>query len=105
MRSRSTILWREPWQPVVDAREKETLEAELRREVAQRHPLHDQPASAIGRRVDADDVLFLVRDRFAVVRLTWTAAAPDHPPWPMTRFFADVDELSRDCLVPDADLY
>jgi hypothetical protein len=104
MPSHASIVWREPWQPVVDARET-ILEAELRREVAPPHPLHEQPASAIGRRADADDVLFLVEARFAVVHLTWTAAAPDRPPWPMTRFFADVDELSRDCLVPDADLY
>jgi hypothetical protein len=63
------IDWSEPWYFGLSG-----LEQELNREVSSQHPLWQVEALAVGRRIDNDDVLFLLSDYqppLAVVRLTW----------------------------------
>jgi hypothetical protein len=75
----------DPWSRVsADART--ALEAELRAEVSQEHPLFGKPVIAVARREGCDDVLFSVEEdpaRFVLVHLTWRQA-PEPPPWPRT---------------------
>lgn len=90
--------WLDPWQPVAPT-DAAPLEAELRRELSANHPLFGLPLTAIGRRSDADDVLFVIRQeplRLAVVRLTWRGSAEADPQWPATEFFeGDRDWITR----------
>jgi hypothetical protein len=75
-----------PW-IVVGVRERAALEAELRAEVADGHPLFGMPVVAIARCQACDEVAFSVETdpvRFVRVHLTWRHAA-EPAPWPTTR--------------------
>jgi hypothetical protein len=64
-----------------------TLEAELRAEVAEGHPLFGMCATAIVRCEGCDEVVFSVETdpvRFVSVHLTWRHAA-ERAPWPSTK--------------------
>jgi hypothetical protein len=59
----------EPWAAVTS--HAANLEAELRREVSEGHPLHGYSPSAVAQRTDSDDVLFrLDRSSKAVFDVT-----------------------------------
>jgi hypothetical protein len=96
--------WREPWVPVANEREPGLLAAELLREVAPGHPLHDRPVRIWARRCDCDDVLVLVGnpEQLAVVHLSY-ASRPDRPPWPKTRIFDSFAEFVEKIMIPDHD--
>lgn len=83
--------WRSRWYPIAgDSAQVEAMEHELRRELADGHPLFGLPVRAVSRRQDCDDVLFAIEDgsgRVAVVHLTWTRRPPDRPPWPVTNMY------------------
>ncbi|MFG3255420.1 hypothetical protein [Streptomyces sp. NPDC048172] len=75
-----------PWFLVPAHPGRATLEAELRAEVSEGHPLHGKPVIAVARCERCDEVLFSVEEdpvRFVRVHLTWKQG-PDTPPWPMT---------------------
>ena len=97
------IEWREPWVQVTEDEQRRRLEAELRRELATSHQLHGRAARAVARRIDQDDVLFLVGEELAVVHLTYSKSAPERPPWPRTRLFSSSVEFVSKCLLPDHD--
>jgi hypothetical protein len=83
--------WVEPWYSIA-GNEKLTLELELARELTAGHPLYGAPVSALGRRLDCDDVLFGLTDgtgRVALVHLTWSAG--EKPPWPWTDIYPSID--------------
>ena len=75
----------------------EQLEARLRLEVAEGHALFNVPMSAIGVRLDGDDVLFRVKDggEFVVVHLTWTRSPPERPPWPNIVFRGHAEKFAE----------
>jgi hypothetical protein len=82
--------WPEGWRPI-DHAQKPQFEAELKRELAPAHLLHGVVASALGRRDDRDDFLFVLDDsRVAVVHLTWKAEK--EPNWPKAWLFGGFDE-------------
>jgi hypothetical protein len=83
------------WQPqplppqwaLVPVDTRAALEAELRTEVAEGHPLFGERAIAIARCEGCDEVVFSVETdpaRFVSVHLTWRGA-PERPPWPWTQ--------------------
>jgi hypothetical protein len=93
--------WLAPWVEVADGI---GLEAILRREIADGHPLYDLPAVAVGRRIDCDDVVFRVEHpsfRLAVVHLTWRRQPESDPTWPQTVLFANWDDWIENCMGPD----
>lgn len=63
------------------------LEAELRTEVAEGHPLFGARVIAIARCEGCDEVVFSVETdpaRFVSAHLTWRGAQ-EQPPWPLTQ--------------------
>ncbi len=98
----SEIEWLEPWQPVSEA-ERQTLEAELGRELTQGHLLFGQPVTIIGRRIDQDDVLCSLSrsGRVAIVHLTWRVAPETDPQWRTVQMFDDIDSWIAACMKTD----
>lgn len=75
-----------PWAVIANAETSARLEAQLRTEVADGHPLFGKTVIAIARCDRCDEVLYSVDEEpawFAQVHLTWRSA-PDSPPWPST---------------------
>ena len=92
------INWVRPWEPVDEGG---SLEAELRRELIEGHPLFGIPATAVACRIDCDDVLFRTSDAdcpFAVVHLTWSASKTKHKDWPWTQCFSSLQEWIEECM-------
>ena len=78
------------------------LAAELQRELHPDHALFGSPVSAVARRQDCDDVLFMLNDgRVAIVHLTCSgkrgAVADD--PW--TVFFDSIDSFIEQSMKPE----
>lgn len=99
----SQIPWREPWHAISrDSAAK--AEAELHREMCDKHVLFGRVLTAIGCRQDCDDVLFYlgeVAPSFAVVHLT--CRRETQPEWPHTTFFDSLASWVEQCLIPDAE--
>jgi hypothetical protein len=78
-----------PWTPIIGEDDRNALEAELARELAPMHPLYQNMAMAFARRLDCEDVAYvLARGRIAVISLTWSSAEePDG--FPMHRVYED----------------
>jgi hypothetical protein len=92
LRELSAVPMEEPWRPVT-ADEAAGLERELARELGRGHALHRKQACAVARRVDCDDVLFLVENGnapLAVVHLTWQRES--RPEWPVHLLFLSVQD-------------
>jgi hypothetical protein len=88
-----------PWQPVAPG-----LELELVKEVGTQHPLYQQKAVAVARRLDNDDVLFVLPESalpLAVVHLTWKGSPETSPEWPATKFYASVAAWVENCMKAD----
>lgn len=99
-----SIDWLDPWVPLEAGKIAEGLKRELLREIATGHPLCDHPLTAVGRRVDNDDVLYLVHaepPQLAVVHLTWSGKRETSPEWPGTSFFPTVAEWVAKCMKVD----
>lgn len=80
----------EPWVLLPDAQAREILEAQLRLEVSEGHPLFGKPVIALARCNRCDEVVFSVEDdpvRFVQVHLTWRQG-PETPPWPATEYLS-----------------
>jgi hypothetical protein len=68
------------------------LIAELRREVAAGHMLHERTCQVVPMAYPADDVVVVVdAELVAIVHLTHAKA--DRPPWPMTEIFESAGSL------------
>jgi hypothetical protein len=89
----------DPWYRAVPG-----LEAELRNELGDGHPLYGRKAIAVARRQDSDDVLFLLLDHpspLAVVHLTWTGRPERNSNWPQTTFYTSLQDWVERCMKPD----
>jgi hypothetical protein len=80
------IEWRGSWEAVANDVERQFLETELTTTLHPAHTLYKRPITAIARRTDNDEVLFLVRNsggggrEFVQVHLTGsTERTPDEP--------------------------
>src|SRR6266508_3561019 len=94
--------WRAPWVPV-SKEHTPMLEAELSRELPAGHALYGRQARAIARRLDRDDVLFLLDGgpRVAVVHLTYSSRPEQAPEWPWARVFVNLEEWVQLCMLRD----
>jgi hypothetical protein len=80
------IAWKEPWQAIQAMAEIAAVQKQLEREITARHPLYGKGATAIGRRIDNDDVLVYLEDgTLANVHLVWgsglDAFSDQYPTW------------------------
>ena len=98
---------REPWFTLEGmAQLANGLERELEAEVAPGHALYGLQVSAVARRGDCDDGLFILHDgtnRVAVVHLTLTQNPPDRLPFPGTTLFPDLEHWLLDGMRRDHD--
>jgi hypothetical protein len=107
IRDLAAVTWLKPWTTLTPT-EREALEAELVRELHGDHPLHDRSARAFLRRIDRDDVLFIVSRpvQLAVVHLTFASSAPEQAPWPKTEVYEQtwqfVDRTHKDAIEYEA---
>jgi hypothetical protein len=93
------LTWREPWE-LIPLEQREVLDRELDRELCAAHALAGTAHVAVARRVDRDDVLFIIDDeRLALVHLTWNRETD--PRWPMTIPVADVASFVSEHMKPD----
>lgn len=91
-----------PWKETADV-VKDKLGEELRKEVAQGHPLYGIRASVVAKRQDRDDVLFALEGHssgLAVVHLTWKGKPELNPTWPSTTFYSDWQDWVERCMKP-----
>jgi hypothetical protein len=101
IRELAAVNWQWPW-TLLSPAEHDLFHAELRREVDVQHVLHGRPARPFLKRVDRDDVLFVMSApvQLAVVHLTYTPTPPEHPPLPATvpydRVWEFVDRTHRE---------
>ena len=92
----------EPWEEFGPGQADAFL-LELSRELSPGHPLHGVQLDPIGHSRAADDVLFAAHDgRVAEVHLTWSRRA-EQPPWPMHRFYSNLDEWIEHVVLPEHD--
>jgi hypothetical protein len=99
----SQIQWREPWHSISpDYAPK--AEAELHRELCAGHVLFGRSVTAVGNRIDCDDILFHLGHappQFAVVHLTFQRESD--PTWPHTVLYDSLTTWVEQCMVPDAE--
>jgi hypothetical protein len=80
----------EPWTRILDSGTRSALEAQLKVEAGEGHPLSGKSVTALARCSRCDEALFGIEGspaRFAQVHLTWRPA-PDTAPWPWTEFLS-----------------
>lgn len=84
----ANIEWQEPWRAIQFATEIPHVQNQLEREVSVQHPLYGRDARVIGRRIDNDDVVAVLRDgTYVNVHLVWAtgtslgAFTTQYPSW------------------------
>jgi hypothetical protein len=99
----------DPWYSIEGADDlQEGLDAELEREIPHGHVLDGRRAHCIGRRVDNDDVLYVLDGEgpeVAVVHLTWRRTRETSPSWPWTDVFRNLAEFAAERMETDASEY
>lgn len=88
----------EPWSDLRDAgpgrdEQRESLSAELAKELSVGHVLHGSAFSIVARSNANDDILIKVDDdgTWALVHLTWRGSR-ERPPWPQAVVFSAVED-------------
>ena len=102
MKASDPIEWLPPWIPV--ERQADEFVDELERELASGHVLSGKNADAIARRIDKDEVLFVIDDapkQYAVVHLTWSGSKEHDPKWPFTVIFSSLEQWVDECMKRD----
>lgn len=81
------------------------LSLSLEKEVALGHLIYGQSVRALARRIDCDDVLFvLASGQVACVHLIWSGQQ-ESPPWPSTHVYGSLQEFIATRMQDDAALY
>jgi hypothetical protein len=91
IRELAAVSWLRPWTTITPG-ERDAFGRELRRELHPAHPLYGRAARAFLRRMDRDDILFVMSHpvQLAVVHLTYTVSPPDRLPWPSAELYEHV---------------
>lgn len=97
--------WLRPWKGIGEIAE--SLEAELAKEICDRHCLQGTAVHLIGKREDCDDVLVAMEEdnRLAVVHLTWSGHVELDSRFPVTEFYSGWQDWVDRCLLPEHRLY
>ena len=94
------VHWLEPWMPIESGKTRSTFEAELCCELSAGHPLHGLLVTAIARRKDQDDVLFMLGDgTVAEVHLTWLRRR-EVDGLPRTSIYPSIEAWTEHCMIP-----
>ncbi len=95
----------EPWESPRDDADRTRLEDELRREISRHHQLSGKSVHAFARRVDRDDVVFVIDGgpQVATVHLTYSVEVD--PSFPITHFYDSIEEFCRIRMKPDHEEY
>lgn len=95
----------EPWESPRDDADRTRFDDELRREISRKHQLSGKAVRAFARRVDSDDVAFVVDGgpQVATVHLTYSVEAD--PSFPVTRFYESIEEFGRIRMKSDHEEY
>lgn len=96
----------EPWEEVTAYGEQ--ISEELKKEVREDGILYRKEAVAIVRRKDCDDVLFDIqgmKEKLAVIHLTWSGKKDPNSGWPFTTLFSDLESWKTECMIPDHEDY
>jgi hypothetical protein len=98
--------WIPPWQQISD-RGRAAYEHELKLETSPGHPLHGVPATAIGRTMHDDNILFQLHGHaaaLAVVHLTFRGRPEREVKWPHVTLYRHLDHwIMRGMLIDAAD--
>ena len=77
------IVWKTPWRAIQFDAEIPGVQRQLEREISIKHPLFGKGATAIGRRIDNDDILVVLDDgSYANVHLVWGTNGSFNGPFP-----------------------
>jgi len=93
----------EPWLSV-SGDECLMLEAELLKEMRDDHVLARISCTAVARRCDCDDVLFITdfpKGLLAIVHLTWSGHPDQYAQWPHTTFFDSWEAFEKEEMLPE----
>lgn len=91
----------ENWE-LIDSEVQRKFSDELKREAPSGHVLFGVNASAIAKREDRDDFLFIIEHpeyKYAEVHLTWSIETD--PAWPSASLFKSIDEWKQE-IIDDA---
>jgi hypothetical protein len=86
-----------PWERVEEGHQ---LITELYKELPEGHILEGKMVEPIARRLDQDDVLFLVKEekiQYALVHLTWTGHQEKDKKWPHAVLYPDLETWIEQC--------
>ena len=80
------IVWQKPWRAIQTADSTRAIQRRLEHEITHAHPLTGKGATAIGQRIDNDDVLARLSDgTYVNIHLVWGSGPerfPDkYPDW------------------------
>lgn len=90
----------EPWVHI--SYNNTSFEDELHKEISEKHVLYRLKVKAIAKRIDCDDVLFLInKNEYAVVHLTWKSKSENNPEWPITTIYKHYEDWKQHCMVPN----
>jgi hypothetical protein len=98
--------WLKPWERLEVGGD--PFVRELEKEIAVEHVLHGRSATAVGRHIGCDDILFVTDDPthpLAVVHLTWLGRMEADPRWPHTTLYQSWQDWVERCLLPDHRLH
>ena len=98
------IDWIIPWESVLGR--VDNFNAGLQLEISVQHQMYSRHATAIGHRIDCDDVLFVLDDgTLAVVHLTWSGTQNDDQRYPWTTLYSSVEDFVERAMLPDSREY
>jgi hypothetical protein len=93
---------KQPWM-TLEAKFTTSTVDELYREIGANHALNGKKVSAVARRQDCDDILFLFEGEAgcAVVHLTYRGKIEPDPRWPSTEIFVSLEAWRLQRMIPD----
>ncbi len=90
-----------PWKPVLENEQRLVLETELASTISRDHLLQGKRAQAFARRVDCDEVAYIIDGgpQIAVVHLTYSVETDSN--WPLAIVYDSVDHFAEARMIPD----
>jgi hypothetical protein len=97
----------QPWFSIQkpEAATADSIVAELKLELSEKHLLYNQPVTLLARRTDCDDMLFKFgtpNERFAVVHLTYSGKREVNLDFPRTEVFDSFADFAKNRMQRDA---
>jgi hypothetical protein len=96
----------EPWTSIDDfpVSNKKAMENEIKKEIAESHPLYGKPLNVMARREDQDEVLCESNAKYYVIHLTWSGK-PELPSFPRFDEYESLESFVKNKMEKDAQYY